>query len=602
MAKKTPSKAPAKVKDLRQKIFRWILILGIWGFIVLASIIGWYAYDLPDIQNLDTKTRESSMVFLTRDYHEIALQGDLYGETVTIKTVPKALINALLATEDRTFFEHYGVDWKGLARAFVKNIMAGGYVQGGSTITQQLAKNLFLSPDRSISRKMREFLLALWLEHHFTKEQILNIYLNRVYLGNKTFGVDAAAQQYFGKLISHLNTVECAIIVGLLKAPTRFGRNDDLLRERAQVVLKNMLEEKYLTEEKYARSLETLKNVKFHKNPYGNNHRYFTDWISSEVEKIVDKRQDLIVVTTLDLPLQNAATQILRTRLAAIREDSHVEEGAFVAMGYDGAVRAMIGGKSYNSSQFNVAVQAKRQAGSVAKLMVFLAALELGYDMDMMISDKPYRNKKWTVRDYKWDTKGEITLRDAFVYSVNTATVRLAQKVGVQKIIDVTERLGFQEKPEANLTIALGTSESNLLELVKVMGVVANHGVAVKPYGILEIRTSGGKVLYRRNAEAAKAEEVREFDESVMTQMEELLKLTVDVGRGKNAQIPGEKVFGKTGTSQKFRDAWFVGYTPEVIAGVWLGNPDDSPMNKVAGGNFPAKIWSEIVRTMKPKE
>jgi penicillin-binding protein 1A len=596
MAKKQTSGTPLKVKGLRQNLLKGILILGIWGFIGMAAVIGWYAYDLPDIQNLETKTRQSSMVFLTRDYHEIALQGDLYGETVTIKTVPKALINALLATEDRTFFQHYGIDWKGLARAFVKNLVAGAYVQGGSTITQQLAKNLFLSPDRSISRKMKEFLLALWLEHHFTKEQILNIYLNRVYLGNRTFGVDAAAQQYFGKLVSHLNTAECAIIVGLLKAPTRFGRNDDLLRERAQVVLKNMLEEKYLTEEKYKRASETLKIVKFHKNPYGNNHRYFTDWISSEVEKLLDKRQDLIVVTTLDLPLQNAATQILRTRLAAIREDYHVGEGAFVAMGYDGSVRAMIGGHNYNSSQFNVAVQAKRQAGSVAKMMVFLAALELGYDMDMMISDQPYRNKKWTVKDYKWETKGQVSLRDALVYSVNTATVRLAQKIGVKKIIEVTERLGVADKPDANLTIALGTAESNLLELVKVMGVVANKGIVVKPYGILEIRTSGGKVLYKRNEEAAKAEEVREFDESVMDQMDNLLKLTVEVGRGKNAQIPDKNVRGKTGTSQNFRDAWFVGYTDDLVAGVWLGNPDDSPMNKVAGGNFPAKIWSEIMR------
>jgi penicillin-binding protein 1A len=602
MAKKEAPKSLGKIKTLRQKILKWILILGVWGFIGLAGVIGWYAYDLPDIQNLDTKTRQSSMVFLTRDYHEIALQGDLYGETITVKDVPKALINALLATEDRTFFQHYGIDWKGLARAFVKNLVAGGYVQGGSTITQQLAKNLFLSPDRSISRKMREFLLALWLEHHFTKEQILNIYLNRVYLGNRTFGVDAAAQQYFGKLVSHLNTEECAVIVGLLKAPTRFGRNDDLLRDRAQIVLNNMLEEKYLTEEKHKRASETLKSMKFHKNPYGNNHRYFTDWISSEVEKLVDKRQDLIVVTTLDLPLQNTATQVLRARLAAIREDYHVGEGAFVAMGYDGAVRAMIGGHNYNSSQFNIAVQAKRQAGSVAKMMVFLAALELGYDMDMMISDKPYRNKSWTVKDYKWETKGEVSLRDALVYSVNTATVRLAQKVGVKKIIEVTERLGVADKPDANLTIALGTAESNLLELVKVMGVVANKGILVKPYGVLEIRTSSGKVLYKRNEEVTKEEEMREFDESVMDQMDNLLKLTVEVGRGKNAQIPDKNVRGKTGTSQNFRDAWFVGYTDDLVAGVWLGNPDDSPMNKVAGGNFPAKIWSEIIRTQKPQE
>jgi penicillin-binding protein 1A len=602
LKKKTPSPKPkgSSRQSWGYKLLKVVLILGIWGGLVLAGILAWHAYHLPDITKLETSVRQPSIVFLTRDRQEIAVQGDMHGETITLKQIPKSLVRALMATEDRNFYSHWGVDFKGLLRAVVRNLVAGGYVQGGSTITQQLAKNLFLTPDRSINRKIKEMMLAFWLEHHFTKDQILTIYLNRVYLGNQTYGVDAAAQQYFGKLVQYINPVESAVIVGLLKAPSRFGRNPELLKKRASVVLTNMLEENYITNQQYEAYLKKLETLHLHRNPYGNNHRYFADWILSEVAKVVEVDQDLIVTTTIDLPLQNAAVQKIKEYVATYREEKNVHAGAFVGMSYDGAVRAMVGGADYNGSQFNVAVQGSRQAGSIFKMFVFLAAVEAGFPLNMMVKDTVYHNKNWIVNNFGWKEQGTVTLEQAMVHSINTSTVRVAQKVGVSFIGKIVERLGFEKPPAGDLSIALGTYQTNLLSLTKAFVILANGGKMVQPYGVLEIRSADGKILYQRETPEATVEEEKLFKEDTLRIMADLLQKTVEQGTAKNARIPGVVVRGKTGTTQKFRDAWFVGYIPNLVAGVWMGNLDDSPMNRVAGGTLPAKLWSDIIRNIVP--
>lgn len=602
LKKKTPAAKPkgSSRQSWGYKLLKLVLILGIWGGLVLAGILAWHAYHLPDITKLETSVRQPSIVFLTRDRQEIAVQGDMHGETITLKQIPKSLVRALMATEDRNFYSHWGVDFKGLLRAVVRNLVAGGYVQGGSTITQQLAKNLFLTPDRSINRKIKEMMLAFWLEHHFTKDQILTIYLNRVYLGNQTYGVDAAAQQYFGKLVQYINPVESAVIVGLLKAPSRFGRNPELLKKRASVVLTNMLEENYITNQQYEAYLKKLETLHLHRNPYGNNHRYFADWILSEVAKVVEVDQDLIVTTTIDLPLQNAAVQKIKEYVATYREEKNVHAGAFVGMSYDGAVRAMVGGADYNGSQFNVAVQGSRQAGSIFKMFVFLSAVEAGFPLNMMVKDTVYHNKNWIVNNFGWKEQGTVTLEQAMVHSINTSTVRVAQKVGVSFIGKIVERLGFEKPPAGDLSIALGTYQTNLLSLTKAFVILANGGKMVQPYGVLEIRSADGKILYQRETPEATAEEEKLFKEDTLRIMADLLQKTVEQGTAKNARIPGVVVRGKTGTTQKFRDAWFVGYIPNLVAGVWMGNLDDSPMNRVAGGTLPAKLWSDIIRNIVP--
>lgn len=602
LKKRAPSPKPKGFsrQSWGYKLLKLILILGIWGGIVLAGILAWHAYHLPDITKLETSVRQPSIVFLTRDRQEIAVQGDMHGETITLKQIPKSLVRALMATEDRNFYSHWGVDFKGLLRAVVRNLVAGGYVQGGSTITQQLAKNLFLTPDRSINRKIKEMMLAFWLEHHFTKDQILTIYLNRVYLGNQTYGVDAAAQQYFGKLVQYINPVESAVIVGLLKAPSRFGRNPELLKKRASVVLTNMLEENYITNQQYEAYLKRLETLHLHRNPYGNNHRYFADWILSEVAKVVEVDQDLIVTTTIDLPLQNTAVQKIKEYVATYREEKNVHAGAFVAMSYDGAVRAMVGGADYNGSQFNVAVQGSRQAGSIFKMFVFLAAVEAGFPLDMMIKDTVYHNRNWTVNNFGWKEQGQVTLEQAMVHSINTSTVRLAQKVGVSFIGKIIERLGFEKPPAGDLSIALGTYQTNLLSLTKAFTILANGGKMVQPYGVLEIRSSDGKILYQRETPESPEESEKLLKAETLRIMADLLQKTVEQGTAKNARVPGVVVRGKTGTTQKFRDAWFVGYIPNLVAGVWMGNLDDSPMNRVAGGTLPAKLWSDIIKNIVP--
>jgi len=588
-----PKKRKAQKKRQPFFIFRlikWGFYLGLFGLFCLAGIILWYAQDVPPLSDMKLSTRRPSIVFLTRNHKEIAAKGDVFGEPVDAKHVPKTLINALIATEDRNFYQHIGIDFLGLTRAMLVNIKAGRIVQGGSTLTQQLAKNLFLSHDRSYERKIKELVLAFRLEKEFTKNEIISMYLNRVYLGGGVFGVDAAAQLYFGKLVSHLSVSESAIIAGLLKAPSRYARNHDLLRKRGQIVLKNMLLENFITKKQYDNAVDEIQKMKLGRTQRGSHYRYFTDWVMTELQDLVNIGQDLIVVTSLDDNLQKRAHKKINEALDEYGKDRWIEQGAFVAMSYDGAIRAMIGGKNYVKSQYNLAYQARRQGGSAFKSVIFLAALEKGIPITQLLDDATYVNKDWTVNNFGWQARGQITLEDALVYSINTAAVRLAELTGIQNVLNMARQLGFQGNIPRNLSIALGTSGCTLLEMTNAFAMIANEGIGIQPYAILEIRDDEGNTLYKRQGISPH----QVIDHQAASTMRSLLVKAVQQGTGKNARLKDKIVGGKTGTSQKFRDAWFVGFTDNIIAGTWFGNMDERPMNRVVGGNLPAIVWRQI--------
>lgn len=575
------------------RLVKWGFYLGVLGFFAVAAGVLWYAQEMPSLSEMKLSTRRPSIVFLTRNHKEIAAKGDVFGEPVDAENVPKTLINALISTEDRNFYQHIGIDFLGLTRAMLVNLKAGRIVQGGSTLTQQLAKNLFLSHDRSIERKVKELVLAFRLEKEFTKNEIISMYLNRVYLGGGVFGVDAAAQLYFGKLVSHLSISESAIVAGLLKAPSRYARNHDLLRQRGQVVLKNMVLEKFITKQEYDKAVLEIKTMKLGRSQRGSHYRYFTDWVMTELQDLVNIGQDLIVVTTLDDQLQKKAHKKINDALDKYGKDRWVEQGAFVALSYDGAVRAMIGGRDYRKSQYNLAYQAHRQGGSAFKSVIFLAALEQGIPLTQPLDDSTYTNKGWTVRNFGWKNRGTITLEDALVYSINTAAVRLAELTGIGNILNTAQRLGFQGKIPRNLSIALGTAGCTLLELTNAFAMIANEGIAIQPYAVLEIRDNEGNLLYKRQGISPD----QGVDQQAASTMRALLIKAVQEGTGKNARLKDKVVGGKTGTSQKFRDAWFIGFTDNIVAGTWFGNMDERPMNRIVGGNLPAILWQQIMQT-----
>jgi penicillin-binding protein 1A len=592
---------PSKLSSREpQKVFsflKYLVMGGLWAILGALVILAWFAYDLPSLKELEPGQRRPSIVYLTADHQEITHDGDLYGETVTTDTVPPYLIQAILSTEDRHFYEHHGINWLGLLRAAFVNIRSGKIVQGGSTLTQQLAKNIFLKPDRSFRRKFQELLISFWLEYHFTKEQLLNIYLNRVYLGSGTYGVDAACQEYFGKPVRSITLAESTVLAALLKAPSRYSPlvHPDVSKQRAKVVAHNMKMAGVLKETSYLKLIKDIEELRFTSGMKKTYNRYFTDWIRDELLQWVDTNQDLLVTTTLNPRMQTLSAEAIQTVLDKEGKSKHATEASFVAMAQEGAVLALVGGKNYLQSQFNRATQARRQAGSAFKMLVFLAALQKGYELDTLISDAPFIDKNWSPKNFGWQTRGMIPLKDAFAFSVNTVAIRLAEKTGISSVISMAQQLGLKGPFAKDLSLALGTASTSLLELTAAYAVVAHNGKKVKPYGILEIRNTQGDILYKHQPEMPSTV----LSEDVTLKMQSLLEAVITDGTGKKAQIPGVKVVGKTGTSQNHRDAWFIGYTPSVVAGVWVGNDDESHMKKVTGATLPVLIWKEVVSSLR---
>jgi penicillin-binding protein 1A len=465
-------------------------------------------------------------------------------------------------------------------------------VQGGSTITQQLAKNVFLTGERTMKRKVQELMLALWLERRFSKDEILALYLNRVYFGAGSYGVDAAARRYFEKSARHLTLAESAMLAGLLKAPTRLSPASApaLAQGRARLVLDNMVAAEALGAGAAKAAAQQLAKLTV-RRPAGQGARYFADWIIDQLTDLIDAPgRDLLVMTTLDPRLQRMAEQAVEAGLARDGERLEVEQAALVAMAPDGAIRAMVGGRNYQDSQFNRATQAIRQPGSAFKLFVYLAALESGVRPDDMSLDAPIKIGKWEPKNYTPGYAGQVSVRESLAKSINTVAVRLSEQAGRGRVRDAAARLGVGIDAAPTPAIALGAYETTLVALTGAYATLADDGVPPIGHGVIEVRDNQGKVLYRRQGSGAG----RAVSPVILAQLDGMLQGVLRDGTGRAARLD-RPAAGKTGTTSDYRDAWFVGYTAELVAGVWVGNDDSSPMNRVVGGGLPAQIWREFM-------
>ena len=577
---------------LRRMIY-WCLVLMLWGVIAAGGALAYVASTLPPIQELEVPKRPPKIEIVGLDGRPLAVRGEMSGTDVPLKELPPYLPKAFVAIEDRRFYSHYGIDPIGLARAVVANVLHRGVSQGGSTITQQLAKNLFLTQERTIWRKMQEAVLAVWLERKFSKDQILELYLNRVYFGAGAYGVEAAAQRYFGKPAKQVKIAEAAMLAGLVKSPSRLApsRNPKGAERRAQVVLAAMAEAGFVTETMAKTALIAPAHAV---KPAGaGSVNYIADWIMDVLDDLVGRvEQDLVIETSIDPALQAVAEKAVVDELALKGVKFDVQQGALVAMTPDGAVRALVGGRNYGESQYNRAVVAKRQPGSAFKPFVYLTALEHGLTPDTVREDKPIAFKGWRPANYSREYYGPVTLTQALAMSLNTVSVRLTQEFGPVEVAKTAYRLGISSKLEANGSLALGTSEVSLIELVGAYAPFANGGDAIAPHVIERVRTAAGKALFVR----APQRYGQVIDGRYVAMMNAMMRETLLMGTAQKASLPGWQAAGKTGTSQEFRDAWFIGYTAHLITGVWLGNDNSSPTRKATGGGLPVEVWSKFMK------
>ncbi len=588
--------------SLMRTLIKWGFVLGLWLTLFVIIITVWYARELPDITKNAAFERRAAITILANDNTQIARIGELKGMSIQIDDMPDYVRFAVISIEDRRFYTHFGIDPKGIARAIYTKIFKGGRLAGGSTITQQLAKNLFLSHQRSLKRKVQEALLALWLERSLSKDEILSAYLNRVYFGAGSYGIEAAALTYFDKSAHDLTLGEAAILAGLLKAPSRYAPTNNLAlaQKRGRVVLNAMLAEGYITRtdiEMQAGLTVTRPQPKPIKSDSG---RYFVDWVISEAANILSMpEQHIVIETTLDPDLQNASQLAMINAVKRYGEDKKLSQGGSISLGGDGAVYAMVGGVNYRQSQFNRATQALRPPGSALKPFIYLTALEQGWNPDDLILDASLEGEAYAPENYNRQYYGEVTLNDALSRSLNTATVRLAQDVGIGNIIKKLRKFGITSSINRDMSLALGSSGMSVLELSAAYATLMNEGIKAPPYGIKRILTKDGVVLYDRADEKSMAQRVAK--RRAVKRLNLMLAHVVTYGTGRAAQIEGMNIRGKTGTSQDSRDAWFAGFTDNMTSVVWLGNDDNSPMDHVTGGSIPAHIWQEIMSST-PKD
>ncbi len=588
-------RAPSRPRGWGGWLVKWTLVSAIWTTIALLAALAWFAYDLPDIDQVAMPERRPALTLVAADGTDLARFGDLAGQAVNAADLPPHLIQAVLAIEDRRFHSHFGVDPIGIARATWTNLRAGRMVQGGSTITQQLAKNLFLTPDRTFRRKIQEMLLAFRLEATYTKNQILTAYLNRVYLGAGTYGIDAAARTYFGVPATEVNLRQAAILAGLLQAPSRFSpaTAPELAEARADIVLSAMVDAGFITPQQAATAGSAPPPPR-RRPGVGSGGRYFADWLADEVHDHVGfDRGDLTVTTTLDPALQRRAEAIVAEHLGRSGGEARTGQAAVVVMTPDGAVLALVGGRSYGDSQFNRATQARRQPGSAFKPIVYLAAIENGLTPDAEVLDAPITIGAWSPQNFDNRYRGRMTATEALAISANTAAVRVIDIAGIRNTIDLAHRLGISSELRRDRSLALGTSEVTLLELTAAYGAIANSGRAVWPHGFTRIADSSSRDVFRRSGNGA-GEVVRPWHAWELSRMMAAVLDPAMRGTGRAARLD-RPAAGKTGTSQDYRDAWFVGFTADLICGVWVGNDDRSPMNRVTGGGLPAQIWRDVM-------
>lgn len=570
--------------------------------LVSFAFAGWHwaFHDLPSAPQTAAELwnvrREPAVTLADREGRVLAVRGPLYARAVALESLPEHVPQAFLAIEDQRFYQHTGVDFRGVARALWRNFRAGATVEGGSTITMQLVKNLMLTPDRELRRKIQEMRLARALERQLSKTEILELYLNRIYLGARAYGIEAAAERYFDKSATELTLAEAALLAALPKAPSRLDPtvNLDAARARAAQVLAAMEEAGYITATEHAEALaDPAEPVADTSDPNAtSNWGHAFDMALAEAQRLVPGDiPDLIIRTTLDPALARAANETVERVLSEQGEAAHAGEAAIVLLAPDGAIRAFAGGRDYRDSQFNRALQAQRQPGSAFKPIVFAAALEAGYDPSSAVWDEPVDLEGWTPQNFSGSYRGLVTLQEALKRSINTVAVQVADEVGIGRIVEMGHRLGIRSDLPELPAIALGAAEVNLVELTAAYSVFANDGQRRTPYFILSITNSRGDVLYEHRDPGAE----RALETETAQAMSTMLQDVVMTGTGRRAALPGRASAGKTGTSQSFRDAWFIGYTADYTAGVWVGNDDDSPMENVTGGGLPAQIWRDFM-------
>jgi 1A family penicillin-binding protein len=595
-SKATQATMPVRRTGSRRSI-RWLrnamMLAGV-ALLLVTILVAYSIASLPLNGGLQVDATQSALTLEADGGQTFATRGIFKGERLTAPEMPRHLAQAIVAIEDRRFYDHRGVDLRGTIRAAWRNTQAAATREGGSTITQQLARLMFLSPERTLRRKVQEALIAIWLEQQLTKEEILLRYLNTAFFGAGAYGVDAAAQRYFSKKAKDLSLGEAAMLAGLVRAPTQLAptRNLGGAKERGETVLQAMVETGAITKQQAdAARAETIKLRTPPETPPGTN--YFVDMVGGDLRRILGPASgDLIIRTTLNLDMQRLAEAVIERRLEAEGAKKNVSQAALVALAPDGAILAMVGGRDYEQSQFNRATQARRQTGSLFKLFVYLTAFQRGYTPQSVLVDRPIQIGDWEPQNAGGRFRGAVNLRTAFAQSINTIAVQLADEVGIPAIIDTAKRMGIQSDMPKVPSLALGTAEITLHEMTRAFASVATGAQLFETYAARSI--SGGssqQLLYSRRGAGVDAAARLEH----RTAMLELLQAVVAEGTGRSARLPNVAVAGKTGTTQEYRDAWFIGFTPELIVGVWVGNDDNSPMNKVVGGDLPAAIWRDFV-------
>lgn len=607
-SKKTTRKSPSRRKKsggdnvfmrLFRFCFKWGLVCGLWMAIILGLLMLWYAAELPSITKSMVFERRPTVIIVADNGEIVDRYGDIKGKIVDVKDLPPHVINAVMAIEDRRFYDHFGMDIVGIGRAFFVNISKGGFVQGGSTLTQQLAKNLFLTRERTIKRKVQELMLSFQLERELTKDEILSAYLNRVYLGSGAYGIDAAAKVYFNKSASELNIREAATIAGLLKAPSRYSpsNNPELSAQRTKTVLQAMVDAGYVTEAEISK-YKSLPPAPRRKPSSGDSIRYYTDYVVAQLDDLIGNADsDVTVETTLDVDIQKEMEEAITKAILRYGPDKEVEQAAGIVMRLDGAVKAVMGGRDYDISEFNRVTDSIRQPGSSFKPFVYLAAIENGWDLNSLIIDEPINYGRYRPRNFGHKYYGEVTLYEALTLSLNTVSVSLMKDIGPDKVIDLARRLGITANLEADLSLALGSSGVPMVQMVTAYATLGRGGSAVEPYAIKKITDQDGNVLYERTAPDKARQVVSRADVAQVTAM---MQSVIQNGTGQGAAIPYQAA-GKTGTSQDFRDAWFIGFTNKYAAAIWFGNDDNSPTKRLTGGSAPAQVWKEVMLKAQTK-
>ncbi len=582
---------PFSLWRLFGKLFYWLTTLGVVAAICVGAIVYYYWMQMPSVTTWAVPDRPANIRILAADGQMMSNRGKTGGEAVSLAELPNYVPAAFIAIEDKRFYQHFGIDVMGLGAVALESVRAGKVTRGASTLTQQLAKNLFLSPDQTLGRKVQEALLAIWLEHNYSKDQILELYLNRVFFGNNATGLEAASQTYFGKSASNLSLGEAAILAGSMQAPSRLNPKGDpaTVQARQRLVLQAMAEQGYITQaEAKAATIDPAQKIR---TKVAGAESYVADWVEGLVTAYVgDVKEDVVVYTTINWDLQKEAEFLVKEAVTDQGPKYHFTQGALVSIDADGAVRAVVGGADYAKSQYNRAVTSRRQPGSTFKPFVYLAAMEKGYTPDTMAEDAPININGWSPSDADNKFMGPITLRTALAYSRNTVAAQLAWNVGPDKVVEVAQRLGISSPLQAVPSIALGTQEVSLLELTAAYAPFANGGNGVIANVITRIETATGKVLY----DAVPAGPGQVVSPVVVGEMNDMLSTALDIGTGKHAHLSGWQIGGKTGTSQKARDALFVGFTSRMVTGVWLGNDDDTATS-LTGGAVPTQIWSDYM-------